>query len=495
MCTKKYPIILVLLVFSIGILFSEEIVIGGDEGWDGVSMFNTVLTEEAGLTSLQLADSEYDSEIETEMLFHFNKGIWDSSGHHTLKQNNGVQISPANKKKGSGSAVFTGDGQFFELDPSDSSAFAAGSSRLNDFSIEFWLNPARLSEGENIIQWTGAVSTGKNTFQQEILCGISGRNLFWEFNNIFLTPQLRGTFFRLSSSRSLIPKRWHHHMVRYDSSTGLLEYLIDGIPEDIVYTTDIRQEEAEIYSPLIGSAKPSRFLIGRGYTGFIDELRITNQFSSPELNKYSMNSGTVVSDIIDIKNHDSRFYKIDSEFNKEGKTQIYYFYRISNKYFSPNSEYPSWKQIETGEMLSPDVKGRYLQVMAELFPDGSGLVSPKLYKMSMSFERNLPPLPPLYISAEAGNESVIISWTPVTEHDIAGYKLYYGDKPGFYFGSGSASGPSPIDVGDRTSIEINGLINGKLYYFAVTSYDNAELPQESVFSREISARPSAINRD
>jgi len=42
---------------------------------------------------------------------------------------------------------------------------------------------------------------------------------------------------------------------------------------------------------------------------------------------------------------------------------------------------------------------------------------------------------------------------------------------------------------------MEGLENGKLYYFAITSYDNAEIPHESVFSREISIRPSAIIRD
>jgi hypothetical protein len=366
---------------------------------------------------------------------------------------------------------------------------------LNDFSIEFWLNPARLSEGETIILWTGAITVGKETLQQNILCAVSGRSLFWEISNLFLTPDLEETEFTLQSSRSLIPKRWHHHMLRYNSTTGLLEYLIDGIPEDMAYTTAARTETSEIYYPMIGSAKPSRFVIGRGYTGFIDELRITGKFSEPDLNIYSINSGTAVTDIIDLKYYDSRFYRMDTESITEGMTQIYYYYRISNKYFLPDAEYPAWKQFLSNEILPPPVKGRYLQIMTELLPDGTGKVSPSLSGMTIRYDSNLPPLPPAFISAKSEDGRIILSWQPVTDSDIAGYKVYYGEKPGLYFGTESITGISPIDARNNLSIEIDGLKNGKLFYFAVTSYDNAGIPHESVFSREISARPSAIIKE
>ena len=71
--------------------------------------------------------------------------------------------------------MFNGDVTYLELIPAENAAFAAGSGRLDDFSIEFWLNPARLSEGENIIQWSGAVSVKGKTLQQEILCAVSDR--------------------------------------------------------------------------------------------------------------------------------------------------------------------------------------------------------------------------------------------------------------------------------------------------------------------------------
>ena len=481
MCTKKTLFTVVLIIICFVPVFSEEINIGGRNGWPGFRTINTRLADDSGLPTIQLSDSEYSVTADVEMLFHFNNGIADSRGLYTVKENHGVRISDTVKKKGTGSGVFSGEGKFLEIIPDDAALFAAGSGRLNDFSIEFWLNPARLSEGENIIRWSGAVNAAGKTLQQDMLCVISNRSMFWEFNNIFLTPKLEGTIFTIESTRSLIPKRWHHHMIRYDSSTGLLEYLIDGIPEDIVYTTAGRKEESEIYSPVIGAAKASHFTIGRGYTGFIDELRITGNVETPDLNKYSMDSGTAVSDIIDLQYYDSRFFNLNAKYRTPGKTQIYYFYRISNEYFRPDSDYPRWNQFSPEEPLPPEVTGRYLQIMAELLPDGTGSNSPILTEIGISYDKNLPPLPPAYVSAAAGDSKVILSWRPVTDPDIAGYKIYYGTKPGMYFGTDALVGASPINAGNVESIEIDGLKNGKLYYFTITSYDNAEKPHESVF--------------
>jgi hypothetical protein len=208
-----------------------------------------------------------------------------------------------------------------------------------------------------------------------------------------------------------------------------------------------------------------------------------------------MRSGTAITDVIDLKYYDSRILQISSSEELPGEPRINYFYRISNQYFSPNSGYPSWKQILPEDQLSPDVKGRWIQIMAELFPDGTGEKTPKLSELQLSYNKNLPPQPPGFVTTVAEDGNVILRWKPVNDSDIAGYKIYYGNSPGNYFGTGSDSGNSPIDGGNLNSFSINGLQNGKLYYFAVTSYDNAEIPQESIFSTETSARPSTIFRD
>ena len=72
---------------------------------------------------------------------------------------------------------------------------------------------------------------------------------------------------------------------------------------------------------------------------------------------------------------------------------------------------------------------------------------------------------------------------------LGGYKVYYGQKPGEYLGSIAVEGVSPIDVGNRSSIRIHGLVNGRIYYFAVSSYTENEPKIEGTLSKEVSARP------
>src|SRR5213593_1289354 len=71
---------------------------------------------------------------------------------------------------------------------------------------------------------------------------------------------------------------------------------------------------------------------------------------------------------------------------------------------------------------------------------------------------------------------VTLAWDPNTETDLAGYKLYYGLSSGSY--------PSSVDVCNLTSYTLSGLLEGQIYYFAVTAY-NLSL-NESGFSNEVS---------
>src|SRR2546426_831683 len=71
---------------------------------------------------------------------------------------------------------------------------------------------------------------------------------------------------------------------------------------------------------------------------------------------------------------------------------------------------------------------------------------------------------------------VTLAWDANTEPDLAGYKLYYGNSSGSYQFS--------VDVGNVTSYTRSGLLDGRIYYFAATTY-NLSLA-ESGFSNEVS---------
>jgi hypothetical protein len=76
-------------------------------------------------------------------------------------------------------------------------------------------------------------------------------------------------------------------------------------------------------------------------------------------------------------------------------------------------------------------------------------------------------------SGEIGR--INLAWDPNPALDVAGYKVYYGTAPRTY-------GPG-IDVGNVTSYALAGLIKGRRYYIAVTTYDKSK--RESGFSDEI----------
>ncbi len=72
--------------------------------------------------------------------------------------------------------------------------------------------------------------------------------------------------------------------------------------------------------------------------------------------------------------------------------------------------------------------------------------------------------------------TVTVSWDANIENDLAGYRIYYGERSRNY--------DLQITVGKVTSHRIDGLTSGKRYFFAVTAYDLSG--NESGFSSEVS---------
>lgn len=86
--------------------------------------------------------------------------------------------------------------------------------------------------------------------------------------------------------------------------------------------------------------------------------------------------------------------------------------------------------------------------------------------------------------AFAGTAS--LAWDPVTDVDLAGYRVYYGTSPGVYTQS--------VDVGNVTQTTITGLTDCTNYYFGVKAYDTAANESAS-YSNEISgwSRPTVAS--
>ena len=389
-------------------------------------------------------------------------------------------------------------------------ALFAPESRIRDFTIEFWLYPQNLENGEQILYWNSSKPDGRGGFfNQRIQCITSRDRLVWTFTDFFFSPGEKNRKAMSLTGPSLVSKSWSHHLIRFDADLGLLEYLVNGKLEALDYTSVSGREGGEVYTPVIG--ENCRFVLGGRFNGLMDDFIIHNSYIEKNaLTKYANALGRVETKTLDIGYLNSRIIKIEAfggrTTNTAGKvaneytgqntlhfqdhTQLDFFFRLSNNPYLWN-EIP-WIPFSPGTELT-EMRGRYIQIAADFYPSGDGETSPYISELKIIYEAAEPPPPPPQISATAKDGAVELSWRASPSREVSGYYVYFGTAKGEYFAL-----QSPIDAGNTTSVRIDGLSNGTLYYFAVAAYSEtgnqrlAIFPEPGEFSREVAARPLKI---
>jgi hypothetical protein len=76
---------------------------------------------------------------------------------------------------------------------------------------------------------------------------------------------------------------------------------------------------------------------------------------------------------------------------------------------------------------------------------------------------------------------ISLAWDPVTDPDLAGYKLHYGTAPNTY--SSSVDVGMATQSGNAVTYTLAGLTQGQTYFIVVTAYDTSKT--ESLYSNEI----------
>ena len=486
-------VILVSLTCFAGWTIEEEIVLGRDSGWGQLRLRGTVLREQGfqGYPDILLADGAYRFDPATDLLLHFDDLNEPAQPNYDLNPS-GIVGESRIRVFGTGSWLFSGLMSRLELTPRPGALFFPGSD-WRDFSIEFWLYPAETESDQDILAWEGVTLPGewgpvpKN---QYLKCSIGGNRVRWELTNIFRPHDAQPFTVELEAQRELLPRQWHHHLLTFDSATGLVEYLVDGRLENFRYANRQNREGDSVFLPFLGSAGRRRVAIGRGLSGFLDEFRISSVHrSSIPPAPYEGSKGEVLFAPQDIDFSRSRLVSIESTYSSPDDTDIFFYFQLNNSPFALYADDPDWIPFEPGAIFTPDTRGRYLHLMAALYPDGKERQSPVLSDLTITYEPDLPPPPPSGLRAEAGNASVRLSWNPIADPDLEGYKIYYGSSPGHYFGEESDQGPSPVDAGGVQEFVLSGLENGRLYYFSVVAYDASTTPYQTLFSSEVSARP------
>jgi hypothetical protein len=514
---------LFLLTSRLFALGEQTLRIGSGAGW-------TVVAQRSGVTELLslrpwavlglLAAGAPHAEIEPDMYLSFDEGsperFVDSLGHYkvteTPQSRAAHTVSQAGQlaaRAGAGAARFSGTGSGGEgplvITPLSSDALFSAGRRWGDFSIEFWIQPFNMENGERVFSWVAAKGRTGAVIQR-IQCAVSKNRFQWTFLDFFASAgDENRTSFTLTGVTPVIPKVWSHHLIRFDAASGLLEYLVNGKPEAIAYATASGREGGEVYTPLAGAE--GSLILGGQFAGLLDEVRIGAGFTADAASaKYPGTGGRIETSSIDLGEPNSQVVRVEAATGRftiaSGKARneyagaatlrfadeaaLQFFIRASD---SPYRFVNDWQPFVPGTDLGEKVRGRYVQLAVQFYPSGDGEASPYLDEIRIVYRPNEPPLPPALVTAVAKDGAVDLLWKNSPDLDTAGYFVYYGTASGVYFGDDAVRGASPLDAGKYTSIHIDGLKNGVLYYFAVAAYDNLNPLHIGAFSREVTARP------
>jgi len=433
----------------------------------------------------------------------------DSTGMYKVRLPVNVdRVGRAAARRGEGAALFGRSGGGVVIEPQSRNALFAPGKRIGDFTVEFWLYPFNMENGEKIFSWVASVSVNGNNVTQRIQCIASRNRLQWSFANFFADP---GFGFNggasvinleFSGNFPVVPKTWSHHLVRFDAKTGMIEYLVDGKSEAIAYTTRTRRESSEVFTPFTGNS--GAFFLGESFAGLMDEFKILSVYAGRSSErKYA--SGRMETRAIDLGDDASSIVRLDvsggrtgpslNEFRENGRfrfsddSQLNFFIRTSENPWLLNTK--RWVNFTPGEDIS-GIQGRYVQIAADFYSSADGETSPYLEQINIIYLPGEPPLPPRNLTAVAVDGGVQLRWRHGPDINMDGYFLYYSAVRGELFGADAAQGSSPIDVGMTNTILIDGLQNGTLYYFRVAGYNRAASTGRynvGEFSAEVTARP------
>ena len=519
---KLFISILYILLLISGSLYGigeKTLYLGGSAAWKYAEIRNNVVEADSIRPNPVLMLSSMNNVAPSlDLSISFNEGdprlFKDSRGNYKVTVSPELEaVDSRFARVGAGAALFgtaaPGRDGPLVIEPQSRNALFTPGSHIRDFSIEFWLYPLNMGNGEQILSCfssktiTGAADVNGYQFQR-IFCSVVKNRLQWSFVDFFLSPDVKtGINLELSGNSPVTPKTWTHHLIRFDADTGLLEYLVNGESEAIVYATSSGREGGEVYTPIPGGG--GIFVLGGRYMGIIDEFNIHSAFiNSSSLQKYASSGGRAETRAIDLGAGNGGVLKIEarggrasiqsaainSEFRENGRfrfsddSEMNFFIRSSDNPYLWDAD---WESFTPGRDISGRINRRYIQLAVDFYPSSDGETSPYLEELAVVYMPGESPLPPQTLTAVATDGGVQLRWRNSPDANALGYMIYYGNVRGEYFSEDALLGPSPIDVGKRNSLFVDGLKNGTLYYFRIAAYNRER--QAGEFSREVTARP------
>ncbi len=388
-----------------------------------------------------------------------------------------LNLSRRGRRVGQRAAAFAGDNSLV-FAPGPSTLFFGSES--SSFTIDFWLLPSRLGDGEIVMSYEATmIGRSEQRIRQSIVCYIEGDKLIWRFENIFFTHEERPVTLEIHGEM-MLPNQWTRHSIRYNAEDNRLEVLDGNVVTGVRHVNDQNHQNGDAVSPLFFRGTQRRLRIG-DFVGYLDSFSITPRFVSDLSNAHYMAHGVYVSEPIDL--FGNRPNSITLQSITENYSELRIFLRSGNNAtILANSNAP-WIPYTVGSDLRNHKFDRFVQVRIDFFAGASAQTSPLLQNIIMNYERLPPPPRPGALTFTREGSSVRISWKPLMLAGVSGYKLYFGENSGDYYGV-IGELRSPLELGLSHSVLVTGLTPGKRYYFSLTAYDANVPGRESAFSVE-----------
>lgn len=476
----------------------KKIVLGGKNGWQDFKYQENITTVSGrfGYDTIELATNSFVFDETTDLLINFESPDNPiAQGNYELRENNLKTSSDTLMGKATGLSRNIGGLHVY----GKPGTFFGSQGLIGSFAIEFWLCPSIAENGEVIINWESSKVVESRLVYQMLNCSFENGYLTWRLSNIFdgYKDKNGDSEVFLKGDSIIIPEKWSYHAISFDCENGCLEYFVDGITQDIKYITSNYREDGEVC--LVEMGTPSELEFCTEYTGLIDDIRVLRRpYSPPDYQsaEFAGKSGRMIyrpdggyfESLPLMVSTGASLKSISAEIKEPSQTDIEFFVRSGDNYFNWTDTYPEWKSVENNQEID-NLSGLYFQVAIYLYPDGDGKTSPSVTQVELNFEEVPLPLPPFNVRAKAANGSVTLSWNYSVDETVGGYYVYYGNRPGEYLGRVALEGMSPIKLSNITSVELTGLENGKIYYFAIASWSSLDERIIGELSQEVFARP------
>ena len=411
---------------------------------------------------------------------------------------------------------------------------------LGSFTIEFRFCPFSLKDGSILFSRIGYFSGKKNGFEIVFNDGIITA---W-FHNMFRDSEGRSYNVFLNKGNVLREERWYHFSLSFDRISGKLVKSLNGNVSQILYVSTREEPFVGVFKPCFASEDNNIAFIGKNYCGYLDEFKISYReiedlknktdiaFRNYKLLKVNNRipencKGVITSPVYMLPSTGTMItlFKWGEIIRKN--TFIWMEFRIKDRLFQKNNRDLKWYRINNNEkgiylkkIEDEYMRGKYYQWRAHLIASSDGKNSPSIYDIEMKYMIDYPPDAPIFVEVvDSGDKFVRLKWKKNVEHDILGYKIYYGVISKRYDGIisyinnkrisnefNSRKNYIELDITNNVIEENRAkdkkglydypvLKNTVLYFFSVSVYDSYKPDtldnHESGQSKEVSARPFA----